>query len=442
MLALPLLAMACGPSSTGAPMSVADASVDDASSDSGPGPTGSPAPGYTLFAPMGSTTTYLVDLNGEEVHAWSSALRPALSVYLLDDGSILRPGNSLAAGATNRFDAGGAGGRVERIAWDGSITWSYDVLTDTMRAHHDIEPLPNGHVLVVAWELLDEASAESAGRAPNRVDAEGIWPEAILEVAPAGASGTVVWEWHARDHFGAGASRIDANGGAAGSDFMHVNSVDYDAELDAVLLSSHGYDEVWVIDHGTTTLEASGSTGGARGHGGDLLYRWGNPASYGAASASDQKLFGQHDAQWVEGDVEGARHVTIFNNGLRRPSGNYSTVEEIALPLDDAGDFVLAGTSWGPATAYFTYAAHEPTTFYAQNISGAQRLPNGDTLVCAGTTGTMFEITSSGETVWSYTMPTFGNTPAGTLVFRATRYPPEHPAFAGRSLVPMGPIVP
>ena len=80
---------------------------------------------------------------------------------------------------------------------------------------------------------------------------------------------------------------------------MHVNAVAYNAELDQIVLSSPHFNEIWIIDHGTTTEEAKGHTGGRWGKGGDILYRWGNPRAYRNGTKLDQRLFYQHNIQWI-----------------------------------------------------------------------------------------------------------------------------------------------
>ena len=139
-----------------------------------------------------------------------------------------------------------------------------------------------------------------------------MWPESITEIAPEGSEGgTVVWEWHAWDHlvqnvdaslphFGEPADyphRLDVNyanvggGGGPGSansgDWMHANAVNYNPTLDQIAISARRFNEIWIIDHGTTTEEAAGRAG-------DLLYRYGNPEAYGRGDAEDQVFFGQH----------------------------------------------------------------------------------------------------------------------------------------------------
>lgn len=51
------------------------------------------------------------------------------------------------------------------------------------------------------------------------------------------------------------------------------------------------------------------------------------------------------------------------------------------------------------------YAAPNPSDFFSAIISGAHRLPNGNTFICSGFPGIIFEVTSAGETVWRYVNP-------------------------------------
>ena len=163
--------------------------------------------------------------------------------------------------------------------------------------------------------------------------------------------------------------------GVPEGDWTHFNSLAYNADLDQVMISVHGFSEFWIIDHSTTKAEAAGHEGGKYGKGGDLLYRWGNPQAYRAGKATDQQLFGQHNAHWIPKGLPGAGHVLVFNNGLGRKDGNYSSVDEIVLPVDAKGHYPLkAGTAFGPDKALWVYTAPNKSDFYAGIISGAQRL--------------------------------------------------------------------
>ena len=185
------------------------------------------------------------------------------------------------------------------------------------------------------------------------------------------------------------------------------------------MLSVFEFSEIWVIDHGTKTEEAAGHEGGKYGKGGDLLYRWGNPRAYRAGTVKDQKLFGQHNAHWIAKGLPGEGHVLVFNNGMRRTGGAYSSVDEIVLPVDDKGRYEYAkGKAYGPDKPTWSYTAPKKIDFYAPFISGAERLPNGNTLICSGTNGTIFEVTPKDEIVWKYVNPEksgpgFGGPPPG-----------------------------
>lgn len=394
--------------------------------------------GLTLFSPMISRSTFLINNSGEIIHTWESSYKPALSVYLLENGDILR---TAFPGFNPRFWGGGIGGRVEIFDWDGTLVWEFEYSNSQHCLHHDVEMLPNGNILMIAWEYKTASEAINAGRDPNSLPMGELWPNHIIEVEPTGSSGgNIIWEWHIWDHliqdhdaekenYGVVADHpelADINyGGQFLADWNHINSIDYHEEFDQIILSVLTFNEIWVIDHSTTTEEAAGHTGGRSGKGGDLLYRWGNPQAYHAGSPSDQKLFGQHDAQWIESDIPGAGDILIFNNGRGRSGDDYSSVEEIVPPVDSNGNYSLPpGSAYGPEEPIWKYIAENPTDFYAINIAGAQRLPNGNTLICNGPHGIFFEVTSEKEIVWEYInqVPNL----IDNHVFKIHRYAPNY----------------
>jgi len=341
--------------------------------------------------------------------------------------------------------------------------------------------------------------AIAAGRDPDKVGQQGVWPDYVVEVRPQRPDGgEIVWEWHARDHliqdFDASKAnygdvtrhpeRIDFNGDhrssppmseadrrrqaeieeqmralgyvggdeeedeadkddepprRPGGDWLHTNGIDYHAGYDLIALSVHRFNELWVIDHSTTTAEARGSTGGRRGRGGDLLYRWGNPRTYGRGSEADRGLFRQHDARWIEDGSDELR-IQVFNNGEGRPGGNFSSVDEITLPFHPERGFEAPGEgAFGPQEPTWSYTAPNKEDFFSSFISGAQPLPGGNNLICCGAPGRIFEVTRAGEIVWDYLNPFGGEQPlmagggGGNMIpkglFRATRIPADHPAM-------------
>lgn len=379
---------------------------------------------------MQSKTTYLIDKDGTVNHTWSSSYTPGESVYMLDDGTILYTGKL-------SFSGGGAGGAVQRIAWDGSIIWDFTYYTSDYLSHHDIEPLPNGNILMIAWEYKTRNEAIAAGRDPNYLQGNTIKPDHVIEVEPTGPTGgDIVWEWHAWDHliqdydpskdnYGVVADHpelIDINFGSNKADWLHTNSIDYSEEFDQILVSVHNFNEIWVIDHSTTTAEAAGHTGGNSGKGGDILYRWGNPRAYRAGTTGDQKFYGQHDARWIELGCPGERNILVFNNGGGRPGPDYTSVDEIEPPVDSNGSYYLEpGSAYRPEEQIWIYDAN----FYAWFVGGAQRLPNGNTLICNGPAGKFLEVTPEKVIVWQYENP-YPN-PVQNNVFKIQYYPPEEP---------------
>lgn len=376
--------------------------------------------GYILYTPEYSKETYVIDKNGDIVHSWESNNIQAFGVYLLDNGKMLR---SSMPYINPTFLGGGVTGCVEKFDWNGNLIWSYEYSNNKHCLHHDIEPMPNGNVLMIAWEHKTAQQAIQAGRDPDLIPSGQLWPDHIIEVKPTGPrSGEIVWEWHVWDHliqdfdptkdnYGVVADHpelIDVNFGYLPilGDWNHVNSIDYNEELDQILLSSRHLNEIWIIDHSTTTEEAAGHTGGNSGKGGDILYRWGNPKAYRAGTAEDQTFFAQHDANWINKGNPGEGHILVFNNGNGRPGTYYSEVNEIITPVDSQGNYNLEpGSAYNPISPTWTYTADTPKDFYAGHLSSAQRLSNGNTLVCNGPEGKFFETTPQNTIVWQYQNP-------------------------------------
>ena len=425
--------------------------------------------GYTLFAPKHDTMTFLINNEGRIVHEWTGSLyEPGQSVYLLENGHLLRTCMTKGKMSTG----GGEGGRIEEYDWDNNLVWYMDISTDTTMQHHDIRILPNGNIIMLVVEKKTYAQVLAAGFNPTKlqpeVQSKGMMvPDCVYEIKPTMPSGgTIVWEWHTWDHliqdydatknnYGIVKNHpelVDCDGDqlAAPAFWNHMNSIDYNADFDQILMSVRNNSEVWIIDHSTTTAEAKLHAGGKRNKGGDLLYRWGNPLCYGAGTSANQILYQQHDAEWVRAGSPGAGNITIFNNGLGR---NYSTVDEFTPAVDANGNYsVTAGSAFGPSSLTWTYAAAVPTSMYAEAISGAHRLPNGNTIIDDGTHGTFYEVTSTGEVVWKYICPIAD---AGALlqgaaipddpvragekmnaVFRVYKYGLDYAAFTGKTLTP------
>jgi hypothetical protein len=402
------------------------------------------SPGYTLFAPLELERTYLIDMDGHTAHTWKTDTRPGLSQYLLPNGHLLRAGNLELQNAFK--DGKGAGGRVEELDWQGNLVWRFDYASSAHMQHHDVEPMPNGDVLLIAWERKDGEQALAAGRSPKLLPDGELWPDSVVQYRP--STGEIVWEWHAWDHlvqdhdptkanFGdvnLHPEKIDLNhvleGNKGEKDWNHLNGVDYDPERDEVILSSRSFSEFWIIDHATTTEAASGPAG-------DLLFRYGNPGT--TKAKGKRTLFVQHDVERIPDGLPGAGTILAFSNGLpeTRP---YSSVEQITPRMVD-GEYVRNDDGTFAAAVERVYPFASSERFFAAIISGAQRMPNGNTLMADGPHGRIVEVDEAGSVVWEYDNPhgkVGPNTPkqsgAGEPIepewlFRALRYPNDYPGL-------------
>jgi hypothetical protein len=367
-------------------------------------------PGLRLYQPLGSQQTTLVDATGTVVHTWPGGSN--VIAQMAADGSIVR-------GMTNpTIPVGGATGRLQRLAFDGTLLWDMQVDGPDYYMHHDLELMPNGNVLVIAWDAQTRADAIAAGRDPSLVTGPVWYPDSVLELQPTGpATYDIVWKWDLAEHLIQDFDATKANYGVVGNhpelldinyppvlvddgDWTHFNGIDYDPRNDWIVLSARHTSEIYIIDHSTTTAEAAGHSGGRWGKGGDFLWRWGNPEAYRAGTAIDRQLEFQHDPRFVEPGRPGAGNLTVFNNDFI--SGSQSAAFELVVPLDATGaPFVDAATGrFGPVAPLWMYT--DPS-FYSGFISGVERLPNGNTLVCSGQQFELFEVDPSGTKVWSYT---------------------------------------
>lgn len=450
------------------------------------------APGYIMFNPTNSASTYLINREGEVVHEWKGNYAVG-SAYLNEDGSLFQLATDPDFPV---FAGGGESGRIQKIRWDGKITWDFEYANEEHHAHHDIAVKPNGNILAIAWEARSAEEVLQAGRKPELIPKEGLWPTRIVEIRPEEPrGGKVVWSWHIwdhmiqdfdrnRDNYGNVAEHpelLDINVGRPlppqitpdsmdklhkarrawrnqtaynrGSDVYHVNAINYNAELEQLAFTSQVLSEIFIIDQSTTTEEAAGHAGGRYGRGGDFLYRWGNPAHYRKGDSTDQRLFGPHDVRWIENGRPGAGHLLVYNNDipLIKDSLHYSAVYELDPPKDSSGQYQIGEDGrFGPAEPVWKYLAKDTISFYGSFVSGAERLKNGNTLINEGPKGRFFEVNPEGEIVWEYWNEFRGDIrhtngdpvspePMAYMQFRANFIPADHPALRGRDLKPLDP---
>ncbi|TYA54754.1 aryl-sulfate sulfotransferase [Formosa maritima] len=403
--------------------------------------------GYTLFSPEKNNTVYLINNCGNVINTWTFSENPGLTCYLLENGNLLRAGQQ----------------SLEIRDWNSNLIWQYNLDNLELNQHHDIEPLPNGNILCLVKEIITEADQILLGKDPTLLNGN-FRSEKIIEFQPIGIDQiNIVWEWRFVDHliqdfdsnapnFGDVASHpelVDFNYedyNMNHSDWLHMNSIDYNADLDHIILSAKSMGEIYIIDHSTTTTEAAGHTGGNSGKGGDFLWRWGNPEVYRQGTPSDRKLFEQHDAKWVTNGYLNEGKISVFNND-QGGTQTHSSIHLLTPELNSNNEYQITNNTFLPSDYFWSWSGDIlGETVLELKKSGVQSLPNGNMILCETSLGRLTEIDVNGNIVWIY------RNPSGTVVFnqfatnleivsnnslfRGEKYPKNHPAFDGKDLTP------
>lgn len=362
-------------------------------------------PGVTLLTPLQDTGVWMIDMYGEVVKHWETGYSPGMYGELLPNGHLLYHGK-LQDGPL--ADLEGAGGALLEFDGDGHKVWEYQDLY----LHHGFYRMENGNTLVIRWvevpkhiasrirtgapevkEISDEIAAKvkNAGSGTERNNVT--WGDAIQEVT---CRGDVVWEWIGHEHLDPEIDRRCVF--CRHSEWTHANSI---SELPDgnILVSFSGTHTIAVIDKRT----------------GDIRWRWGGCGMH---------VGHPHSATMLDdGDV------LFFDNGLHYPAG-WSKVVEIDPKLSGFGEEVWIYPR-SPMTEQFT----------SSTMSNCQRLPNGNTFICEGEWGRLFEVTPAGELCWEWVnnLPFSDSTPKDIkplMVTAAFRYGIDYPGLRRSSLVP------
>ncbi|APQ17937.1 aryl-sulfate sulfotransferase [Maribacter hydrothermalis] len=371
---------------------------------------------YILVNDAAANSVYLMDKNADLIYQWPLGDRIiGNDVLLLNDGTLLA---SLESDNPD-FQFGGQGGIIQIIDKNGEALWNFDYSNSEHRSHHDVELLTNGNILAIAWEKM---TAEEAIANGYKLDTP-IYPESIIEVNP--TTNEIVWEWHSKDHLIQNFDETKLNYGSVEDNpqlidlnyvetttgnIMHANGISYDEVNDLIYLSVNYFSEVWVIDHSTTSLEAVSHSGGNFNRGGDLIYRFGNPTTLND-NTTERLFINNHYPNLFE-----PGKMLIYTNGGELEQ---STVYELKLPAALNQKSIPAITQ-----PDILWSFTDPELF-APKVSGAVRLPNGNTLITEGDFG-LWEVTQESEVVWKFSAPGF--------FWRAYHYAKDDPAILALEL--------
>lgn len=421
--------------------------------------------GYTLFTPNKQSTSYLVNNCGQIINQWSDNPMAGIGAdqYLLEDGSLLIAKFDQEITAAASIGTGGAGGIIEIRSWDNILKWRYIIRDSLQIQHHDIHMMPNGNILAIVLDrhFLDDIVEMGFDTTTN--NQTELWPDKIVEIDT--STNEVVWEWRAWDHLIQDYDATKSNFGSVSDnpqlidinyqefafgrqDWMHSNSIDYNAELDQILISVRNFQEIWIVDHSTTTAEAATHLGGTSGRGGDLLYRWGNDFAFKQADSSDERyFFYQHDAAWLDETYHSSSEyydmISVYNNFI---DSEYS-LGVILNPILEDNSYEMDGDVFLPNGFYRTVSHPDTAKQRSAAASNFQLLPNGNFLLHAGRQGRTMELTEDEVPVWEYFIPMRNGVPieqgaildvSDNFTFSGRKYAADYVGLLDKDLNPQG----
>jgi len=364
--------------------------------------------GYTIISPFTSKDVWLIDMSGNYVQRWIMPTIPRNHGTLLPNGHLLytttRSVMPPSEMAYPRVSWGLSDGLIE-VDWDGNQVWKY---VDIYQ-HHTFCRMENGNTMIPRLiRLPEEIAHRLKGGMEGTEDRGMIWIDGFREVTP---DGKIVWEWSIADHLDPGIHVLCPL--AYRGDGTHMNSCVVLRDGN-VLTSLRNIDTICIIDKVT----------------GNIKWQWG-----------PGEISHPHDPSLLENG-----NILLFDNGAHRRDGSLFCYSR--------------GVEVNPATnkIEWEYKASPPQSFYSALISGCQRLPNGNTLICEGLRGRVFEVTVDGEIVWEYVNPFYAPWTGGSqgvsggakegmdvpeyiwpfsnALFRAYRYMPDYSGLKGKDLDP------
>jgi hypothetical protein len=386
--------------------------------------------GFTVLSPLGTQAVLVIDMNGAVVKRWDGLNNSAGGPARVFPGGIVmsasgaRPPHQESLELVRKDFAGTI---LWRFSDSEQITTREGTTIRSARQHHDwqLESFPAGYYSPVTTPSFDGVNTlvltHTDRKQPNVADV-ALEDDRLIELSP---DGRITWEWVASDHidelgFAADARQAIKSAGtfnsARGSfDWLHVNSATYvgpnrwfdqgDRRFapNNVLISSREASLLAIV-----------------GRDGKIAWRLGPDFNQSKELRAIRQIIGQHHAHLIPKGLPGAGNLLVFDNG---GSSGYGFASPIAP--EGRGAFARATSrvlEINPVTLelVWTYAK---AGFFSTNISSAQRLPNGNTLIDAGAPGRMFEVTRDGTIVWEYMFPIFAGANASNAVYRAYRIP-------------------
>ena len=345
--------------------------------------------GYTLFVMASDNNVWLIDMKGQIVNHW-------LMEHAGQHGKLLPNGNLLwqGRGPQAMSEFGGNGTELIEVDWNGNEVWRYDDLF----LNHDFVRLDNGNTIINRYiQIPDSIATKIKGGVPGTEREGKIWSCSFQEITK---EGDVVWEWKHYEHLDPERDILCPL--CPRSIWGYTNSLDVFPNGN-ILCTFRFLNTIAIIDKKT----------------GRIIWRWGPEYSLGHP----------HSCSVLDNG-----NILLFDNGLHRKG------KEIGINEIETSRVIEVN----PKTNEIEWEYRDPNAFnfYTSICGGAQRLPNGNTLICESTKGRFFEVTPDKEIVWEYISPFMARRPPywgwtlSALVFQAHRYGPDYKGLKGKMLDP------
>jgi hypothetical protein len=347
------------------------------------------SPGYTLIAPYNRVVNansqfkgkvYLLDLAGNPIHTWITDKQPLYS-------QLRKNGNLLVVMEAPKYNhplpPGGNTGTIQELDWNSKVVWEYK----NEMMHHDFVDLPNGNILLSLWEKTSpEIASQIKGGVAGTTLNGSIFSDNLVEI---NKKGEIVWSWHSSEH-------LDPNLDILGQDmpefaWTYTNGLGYTPRnpidgTEAFIVSMRSLNEVLIV----------------RKNDGQIIWR-----------SPQQMLNTQHDPSFLANG-----NILVFDNGFARQPNPFPSYGSRVVEINPRTNKIVWQFDGGNGVI-------DKVRFFAPIVGGAERLPNGNTLITDGPKGHIFEVTKDKKVVWDFISPyttemtgTFPN----NFLFKSRRY--------------------
>jgi len=402
--------------------------------------------GYTVFQAK-DVGAALIDMNGNVVQLWQG---------LHGSPNRILPGGYVVGATGQRNPQYGFQDKLDlvQVDWDGNIVWKfnqYEFIKDPgeepqwmARQHHDFqrEGNPVGYYAPGMDPLVDKGNTlmvvHKNVNSPV-ISTQPLLDDAIIEVT---WEGDIVWEWICGEHFEDFGFTEEAKNAIyrnpvmhgvaeSGGDWNHINSMSLlgpNKWYDAGDKRFHPDNIIW--DGRQTNIIAI-----TEKETGKTAWQVGPDYTEKDPGYKLGWIIGQHHAHMIPKGLPGEGNILVYDNGgwagygapnPGAPKGTNIALRDYSRVLEF--DPVTLEIVWQqtPREAGFLHPT-DSFKFYSGYISGAQRLPNGNTLITEGAGGRLMEVTPDHELVWEYISPYFGSGEQKNMnmVYRSYRVPYE-----------------